>query len=259
MQSGEYVADRWMVGLIKELCHERSVDVRCFSDDWVIRLQKGDSVNFVIGYKFGINTAAAAAIAQDKVATYELLEADSIAAVSHYLARTKVTAEVGWRTHAGEKFVVKPLVGTSGHSVRLFSDVSRADEWMQRSGIEAWAVSPYVEIANETRLVMLDGAVLLAYAKSPVEVQGLRMFNLGKGAVAQDIAPSQTYVQLAIRAMSATGLRLAAIDIVELTDGSVRVLEINEGIMMEHYMRQSPENKQRAREVYSRIIDAMVG
>lgn len=258
MQSGEYIVDRWMPGVIKEICERRGVAVRMFSGDWLIRLSWGDKKSFVIGYKFGLNDSAAASIAQDKVATYALLQAAELPAIPHILARTKAADNATWKREFGDVFVVKPLIGTSGHGVSMFHSADEAEVWMRDTGIEAWAVSPFVDIEREIRFVLLDDTCLLAYEKQPATVQGLKMFNLGKGAVPRDIQPDNEMVALAQAARQALGLRLCAVDIVVLADRSCRVLEVNEGVMMEHYMRVSEQNKQRARAVYEAIIEATI-
>jgi glutathione synthase/RimK-type ligase-like ATP-grasp enzyme len=258
MQSGEYITDRWMVGIIADICRDHSIELTRFSGDWLLRLRHGDVTRYVIGYKFDLNNAAAAGIAQDKVATAELLEVDGVAAVQHMLVRTKAATASDWKARAGNDFVIKPLSGTSGHGVRRFHDVAAADEWMKQSGIEAWAISPYIDIRRESRLIVLDDDVLAAYEKQPVEVHSLRMFNLGKGALARDIEPNDALIVLARRAQQTLGLRLAAVDIIEDADGNIQVLEVNEGIMMENYMRQSDENKARGYAVYEGIVMRMM-
>ena len=83
------------------------------------------------------------------------------------------------------------------------------------------------------------------------------MFNLGLGAVPTNIEPDASLLSLASRAQAALGLRLSAVDIIETVDGNLRVLEINSGFMMEHYIRSSEENRQRAVKAYGAIIEAL--
>ena len=104
---------------------------------------------------------------------------------------------------------------------------------------------------------MLDETVLLAYEKQPIEIHGLKMFNLGLGGTSVDITPNEKTLQLARSARSALGLRLCAVDILKADDGSELVLEINDAVMMEHYSRQSDENERRVRTVYERIVEKM--
>lgn len=63
-------------------------------------------------------------------------------------------------------------------------------------------------------------------------------------------------VSLARQALEILGLRVAAVDIVE-TDEGLRVLEINSGVMMEHFARQHPQGETLARQVYAALLDHM--
>ncbi len=254
--NGEYIVDRLLPGMVRQACSELGFSVETFSDDWVIEIKNGKRIRRIIGYIFDINSAAASALAADKVAAYQILTANGIAAVPHQLLRTKV-GQVG-NVAGQDKVVVKPLTGTSGHGVRLLAP-DAIMHYVSQSGIEAWAISPYVAIKKEIRLVVLDGALLLAYEKIPVTSDTeLVMFNLGKGAVPRDYTPDDELVQLAAGAQAALGLRLAAVDCVELASGERLVLEINSGFMMEHYVRTSPEHEQCAYELYQQIVEVMM-
>lgn len=258
MQDGEFIVDRWMVGMLRDICQLRGITFAAYSDDWLLELRVGDKVRRVLGYRFHLNDSVAASIAQDKVATYQVLAKAGIPAITHVLVRTKISHAdrqvlAGW-----QKIVVKPLVGTSGHGVKLFTGVDGAADHIEQSTILAWAAAPFIDIQREVRVIMLDGMSLLTYEKQPVMIRGLKMFNLGLGATPKAIKPSEAIITLAKITQRELGLRLSTVDIVEDMDGNVRVMEINDSIMMEHYARHSPENKQRAIDVYSAIVDAMM-
>ena len=153
--------------------------------------------------------------------------------------------------------VMKPLNGTSGHGVGVVYSSDEARVWINARGIEAWAASPLLDIRREVRVVMLDGDVLLVYEKIPVEVDGLKMFNLGKGATPQDIELPSYVEAIAKNTMQVIGLRLAAVDIVELPGGEFRVLEVNDGFMMEHYARFSQYNRRKTQLLYETVVAAM--
>lgn len=86
--------------------------------------------------------------------------------------------------------------------------------------------------------------------------------NLGQGGtprpVGEDDALHPRLVELACRAARTLGIELAAVDVVD-TDGTLRVLEVNCGIMMESFARSSAENRARARGFYEAIVTAAVG
>lgn len=257
MQNGQYITDRWIVHMLADAATERGIAIRYFSNDWLLELQKNEKISRVLGYKFDINNSVASGIAQDKVAAYEILHAQNIEAVPHFLIRTKAT-ESRWRDFNWSKgIVIKPLTGTSGHGVELFYDADKAGEIMQKSGIQAWAASPFLKITREIRVVLLDDTVLVGYEKEPVVHNGLRFFNLGKGAKAVEYNLTDKQTILAAKARRALGLRLCAVDIIEIENGALQVLEVNDGIMMENYARQSPQNKALTKGVYTAILDAL--
>jgi len=259
MQQGEYINDRIFGRMLRRICQSNGIAIDSFSDDWIHELTKDAVTGKIIGYKFGLNDSAAASIAQDKVATYQLLTRHGIKAVPHFLARTKVASAGEWKQQNWDKGIVaKPLVGTSGHGVRLFGALDEAETYMAESGIEAWAVSPYMKLISEVRFIVLDGEVLLQYQKIPVLRGSLLMFNLGLGATPQDVTVDASTLSLVKDAIKSLGVRVAAIDIVTTAQDETMVLEINEGIMMEHYMRNSEEYMQRGYDVYGQIITKMM-
>src|SRR5690606_29180310 len=114
------------------------------------------------------------------------------------------------------------------------------------------------DIEREIRVVLLDGELLIVYEKQAVVIDGLKMFNLGMGAVPHNIEPDKELVELALRAQSALGLRLSAVDIIETVTGEWKVLEVNSGFMMENYLRASAENRRQTVEAYEKIVDAVM-
>ena len=185
MQDGQYILNRWMVPILFQICEEKDIVVRSFSDNWIFELEKEETVRKIFGYKFDINNSASSEIAGDKVATYQLLKAHNISAVEHRLIRTKASLAPDWPDNFNKKVVIKPLDGTSGHGIRLFSTIAQSQAHIeQKNMIAAWAASPYEEIESERRYIILDQQVLCRYKKEPIQKNGLKMFNLGLGAQA---------------------------------------------------------------------------
>ncbi len=245
-----------MVGIIQEICQKHGIVFRTYSDDWVIELERQKVVQRIFGYKFDVNSSAASSIAGDKVAAYQIMHQKGVAAVEHRLVQTKAGQYSAW-SDGLDKVVVKPLDGTSGHAVKLLDTAIGVRDYISaHPHIAAWAVSPYQIINSERRFIMLDGEVLCQYEKIPVENGDLKMFNLGLGAKPIMTEASSAETALAKDALNATGLRLAAIDVVSVDD-SYKILEVNDGMMMENFMRQSQAHKHTGYEIYQRIIAAM--
>lgn len=251
------LSGRILSHVVSQLCNELGIGFRTI-DDWIIELTKDGVTRRIVGYQFDINSAGAAAIAIDKVATYQLLTAHQVPAIEHYLVRPGTLHYASYPpTLEGKPIVLKPLRGAGAHGLRLFSSPQAALGYIKSSDVPAWALSPYAQIERETRLIMLDGEILLAYDKIPVIKNGLKLFNLGKGAEPQDTSAEPSLIELAQAAQGATGLRLCAVDCVTLDSGKQLVLEVNSGFMLEHYARSSPEHMNQAQDIYKRILTAL--
>ena len=264
MKAGEYILDRFLPELVASAAAARGVACTSMSDGWVLRLARAEDVRWVVGYQFDLNTAAASALVQDKVAAHLALQQAGIASVPHVLIRSvpHEPIAVGQLEHLfPAQLVIKPLDGTGGRQVRRVASAEEAAMIIGESDEVAWAASPFYEIAAEYRVIVLDGQVLLAYEKTrPVDMHGMKFFNLGLGAVAAEIADTQVQEQameIAHEVCGQLGLRLAAVDIVRLSSGELLVLEVNDGIMMENYARQSPEYKDRVTRAYDAIVSVM--
>jgi len=83
--------------------------------------------------------------------------------------------------------------------------------------------------------------------------------NLAHGAVAHivsDKALVEELSELAAKASDALNIRFASVDIVRTVDG-YRILEINSGVMMEHFASSSDENYAKAKSIYKEAVDLM--
>lgn len=263
---GTYIVERLMPHIVRDVCARRGISCQALSDDWILRLQKDNVVRWAVGWKFDANTSAAGELAQDKVATYTTLAAAGIPAIEHYLIRSVPHDPQEFQYDSDDLLgdypvVIKPLYGTGGRAVERYESIGEALAMVRQSGEPAWAASPHYELQAEYRLVMLDGKALVTLEKTQPTMRGnLKMFNLGYGAVAVDVTDEEQLGRLndmAVAVMQAMSLRLASVDIAQLADGSLRVLEVNDGITLEHYARQSDEYKQRAVNAYDAIVQAM--
>lgn len=262
MQSGEYITDRLLPEFVRAASKKQGIDFTSFSDDWILRLSKGDRVRFVVGNRFDCNQSAAACVAADKVAAYQILADSGVRSVPHVLARSVPRESIDsarlQQYFGGAAIVAKPLTGAGGHGVKLFDHIEDAITYIQASHETAWTFSQYQDIEVETRVVMLAGRPLLAYNKTNPPFRGkLAMFNLSLGASAQHL-PLETLDAemngIASAAIQAMGLELAAVDIVTLRDGTRLVLEVNDSITMELFAKQEEVYRELAQTVYDAIV-----
>ncbi|GLU50069.1 ATP-grasp domain-containing protein [Nocardiopsis ansamitocini] len=234
------------------------------SDSWIARLSAEGTTRYVIGYHFPVNNAASAQLAGDKAACSLLLAEAGVPAVAHRLLRFAQTEPDGFllRALGDDRFpvVVKPNSECGGNGVVRAGGVGELTAALSllQERYRSVAVSPFEEIAEEYRVVMLDGSVRLVFRKVRDEAAaaGEWRHNLGLGAypeIVDDPGETAPLVEMAGRAMSALDLRLAAVDVVSTPRG-LRVLEVNSMITLERFSRFSPEYAERASAVYLECV-----
>lgn len=251
------------------LVHER------LCDDWVIRLSSPRAVRHVVGYKFDINPAASSLAVRDKVAAHLLLAESGLASVRHVLLRYRphmadsykgvgMTSAKRIAHEVGYPLIAKPVRGTSGNGLyKLDSEVEFEKLLGERS--RTWALSPFTALVAEYRVVMLDGQALLVYEKevdnqAPAEI-GFLMHNLSHGARPVELFEGNALYRklssMAQKSLRSLNLRMASVDIVDAGKAGMMVMEVNDGLMLEHFGRSSDHNYGTARAIYKRVVQAM--
>ncbi len=264
--SNYVVENRALLEAVTVGAQRLGIEVKTFSDDWVIRLQHKGQQRFIFGYRFDINSDASAAIAIDKVATADLLIDMGVAAVPHYLLSTILNRHINplYLKELLEQYkslVIKPLKGSRGELISQFSEANHILEFTNHTIGVDWAASPFVNISREIRLIILDDTIQLTYEKhTPVTINGLKMYNLNLGAKATGLELKdipQTIQLLAIHSMQAIGLQMGAVDIIFDDNNVPYVLEINSGFSLEHFALISPHNRALVINFYSLVMEEL--
>jgi glutathione synthase/RimK-type ligase-like ATP-grasp enzyme len=244
--------ERIFVDAIRAWCRARGVTCEVRAQGWLIVMERGEQRRFAFGHDIGLNSAMAHRIANDKSATSEVLAFSGIDCIPHTLFLSpklgKHIAPEGSREAMLELLracpdgaVIKPNEGTSGRFVSKVRNEAELDHAVREifSAHLSLAISPFVEIAEEVRVILLDASPLAVYRKERVADWrhnldfGARPILLEQGE-ARDVC-----VALAISAANAIGIRFASVDVVR-SGASWRVLEINSGVMMEALGKQHP-------------------
>lgn len=85
-------------------------------------------------------------------------------------------------------------------------------------------------------------------------------FNLSKGSMPyyiDDTGKENMIRELVKSIVDKFNIGFASIDIIELADGSLMLLEINSGVMLDNFISIMPEGKEIAKKIYSHAIDEM--
>ena len=170
--------ERILVEVVREIAKDMGLEYKSFSHDWILQLKQGNKIRHIVGYNFEINSATASMLASDKAATSSLLADANIPHVEHRLflhprLASYVSTEGNWEAMQafGKKYdyqlVVKPNEGTGGKNVRKVENPLELEQSVARLFINnrAIAISPFIDIEQEFRAILLDDDVLLIYAK----------------------------------------------------------------------------------------------
>lgn len=181
MSNGERV----FVTAVKKYCASHGIDVEIKADGWLMAMTRGSQRRFTFGYDLGLNSAVAHRIANDKGATSDVLAMCSIPCIPHtaflspamykYIVPTGAwTAMLDLLKQNPHGLVVKPNEGTGGISVfkvRTEPELEVAAHEIFSSE-KSLAISPYVEIEDEVRVILIDYRPIVVFSKNRLSVTG---------------------------------------------------------------------------------------
>lgn len=302
---------RNFVSIIREVCEEENIKLESFSYDWIFHLSKDGMNNYIFGYQFGLNAASTHSICCDKSAASEIMSALKIPNVEHWFfmspTNQKYISESGnWilliqKLEEYGKIVCKTNTGSGGNLVFCVCNQYELENAVYKifQKSRSMAVSPYYEIENEYRAIVLDGEIKIIYSKQRKYIIGdgvhtinslilknllendssfvnakildedlTRILekgerfelnwkhNLGQGSEAFIIENEniKNHINNIIKMIvTKMNIRFASIDIIKC-NGEYKVLEINSGVMMEHFSSQDEEKYKIAKEIYREAI-----
>jgi glutathione synthase/RimK-type ligase-like ATP-grasp enzyme len=173
------------VNAVSKYCARNGIAVDIKSQGWLMVMQRGPKRHLTFGYDVGLNSAVAHRIASDKAATTEVLQLSGVPCIPHTLFLSPemneyVPPQRSWQAMTTllrenpEGIVVKPNEGTSGESVFKVSTESELELAAHRifAASLGLAISPYVNIEDEIRVVLLDHDPVVVYGKSRPAVTG---------------------------------------------------------------------------------------
>jgi glutathione synthase/RimK-type ligase-like ATP-grasp enzyme len=192
---------------VKKYCLAHNIAIEVRSGGWLLVMQRGSQRRVAFGYEVGLNSAAAHLIASDKAAAAETMKLARVPCIPHTLfLGPKLSAHVpgsGSREAMRELLdqhphglVVKPNEGTSGEAVFRVTTKQQLELAVERifAAYPSLAISPYVEIEDEVRVVLLDDRALIVYSKQRPSVIGDGRRSLRELALAMTPAERQSSV-----------------------------------------------------------------
>lgn len=244
---------RIFVDAICQYCRAHGIVCEVKSDGWLVVMERDGRRHFALGYDIGLNSAIAHRIANDKSANSEVLAFSGVSCIPHTLFLSprlgnhivpdgSRDAMLGLLGKHPNGLVIKPNEGTSGRSVLRVTNAIELDRAVSEifSSDLSLAISSYVEITDEIRVILLDDAPRVVYRKQRGSDWRHNLEFGAEPVLLEQGETRETCVALAIRAAHAIGIRFASVDVVRV-EAEWKVLEINSGVMMEMLAKHYPE------------------
>ncbi len=164
------------IKILKEICIELNYQIDLFSQDWIVKISNDNITNYIIAYSFGINKDASAKICANKTATSEILSNHNVPNVEHRIFHIYDNYHtncgnwenmINFYNQHNSKVVLKPNVGSSGIGVSFIDTMYKLERetYDKMSRKSAICLSPYYDIINEFRVVMLKNEPQLIFKK----------------------------------------------------------------------------------------------
>ena len=220
---------RIFVDAIVKYCAAHGIACAVKSQGWLIVMQRGETRRFAFGYDIGLNSAMAHRLANDKSATSDVLALSGVARIPHTMflspklskhmqPEESREAMLGLLAKHPDGVVVKPNEGTSGRFVFRANSEAELEHAAQEifASHLSLAISPFVEIEQEVRVILLDDDPLVVYRKERISDW---RHNLDFGARPILLEPGEARdacVAIAVMAARAIGIRFASVDIVSV-------------------------------------------
>lgn len=182
---------RQLVKIVEEICKEDDIKYASFSDNYIIQLSKNGKNTMIYNYKFANNDAAISKICDDKAALSEVLKYNNIPHVPHFYFENSNSPMVGnegiWSIltkilNDNGKVVVKTNTGSGGNGVYKCENQKELEtavfEIFEKK--HSLTISPYIDIENEYRTIIVDDRAMLVYEKQRPSVVGNGVDSLEK-------------------------------------------------------------------------------
>ncbi|WP_148296905.1 ATP-grasp domain-containing protein [Halalkalibacter akibai] len=251
------------LAMIQHSVSADQVSFKEISPDYLYRVQRGNDSFIMHDVEVGLNNSSSMKLAQSKSGTYSVLHHAGVPAVEHHFLLNNQSrfakgnaydlAAKFFQKH-NEKVVLKQDNGSQG--VNVFKIETSEDLKAQLSHLFSLqlnaCLSPFYTSTYEYRMIVLKGEVKLLLAKERLNSW---KHNLIGGSRSKDVPTSliPTLSKMATQTAHALQLDFCSVDILDTTTGLL-VLEVNEQVMLDEYIKDDPTRKDRVSAIYREAI-----
>lgn len=162
--------------VLKNICDKKGIKFNVVSNGLLTILEKEGKTRYLIGTKFDLNDHAVGNICDDKYALYSILNYFNIPVADHFLVNKNYNKEeiLNFWKDKNYDIVAKSNMGKCGNDMYHITEENelfkKIDELLKK--FYSISISPYYNIENEYRTIVLNGKAELLYGKIKPEIVG---------------------------------------------------------------------------------------
>lgn len=177
--------ERNIIKIIRELALKMDIETTFLSNEWIIKLNKREKSSYIFGYDWELNSATTHILTKDKSACYDILKSFDIPAIEHKLflnpeIKNHISDDGIWKeilayaTKNNYQVVCKANTGSGGNEVFKVKNQKELEYFVNLLFVKNKTIclSPFYNIENEYRIILLDKEPLLIYSKQKPHVIG---------------------------------------------------------------------------------------
>ena len=173
--------------LIKKICNELKIKLTLLPDGWLKILEKNNQIHYISGYRFDNNCYAIGEVMNDKGLFHEVLKIKNIPVVEQEIIFKDYDKEkiINYFKDHNQKIIVKGNTGNAGKEVFKVTDLKKLFDVIDSLFLKEYSISlsPFYNILNEYRVIVLNKEVRLIFGKIKPYVIGDGVKNIYQLAV----------------------------------------------------------------------------
>lgn len=172
--------------ILDEICEEKNIQQEMLSYGWIRKLSKENKSHYLMRYQFDLNSSISHNIADDKYATYEVLNDKNVPTIPHKMIFNPKTRkgyyDIKFLDEIDDilknndyKVVVKANDSCKGKDVyycNTKNEVKNVIEKLFEEKNDTLSICPYLDIDFEYRAIYLCGEIIYIYKKKKPYVIG---------------------------------------------------------------------------------------
>ena len=162
------------IKIIKEACKELNYKIKFNFNGLLIKITTPKKSFLIFKNSFGLNNNLSSKICRDKSATSKILKDNQIPNINHWIFYTtgnkinsQEESQLNKKLSIYKKLVLKPNEGSSGQDVYLIQNKKELKQISNKltKKYRSIAISPFIDIQNEYRVIILNQKIQLIFKK----------------------------------------------------------------------------------------------